>query len=363
MAMWFPQSFANRDRKLSPGLNLALLVLVGLSAVGKAQNLETELLQIKPEVLAREAIEKGDAQRGAILFFQAYMSCAKCHSVSDSKADLLGPNLAVKMPDSTDVHLIESMLQPSKVIRKGFESIVIATQDGQVLQGVLVGRTPQSVQLREASKGGEVTTIAVSEIASEKSVATSTMPAGQVNQLASRQQFLDLVRYLQEIRDGGFARAQALQPAPSLIALVIPEYEKKIDHARFIRQWDEKSLKRGAAIYQRVCANCHGTKEQPGSLPNSLRFAEGKFKNGSDPFAIYQTLTHGFGFMVPQSWMVPSQKYDVIHYIREEYVRKNNPSQWIEIDEPYLAKLPRATHWVPSQARSSLGRPWIMVRA
>ncbi len=54
-----------------------------------------------------------------------------------------------------------------------------------------------------------------------------------------------------------------------------------------------------------VCANCHGTLDQPGSLPTSLRFAEGKFKNGSDPLSMYHTLTHGFGLMAPQSWMVP----------------------------------------------------------
>jgi mono/diheme cytochrome c family protein len=41
---------------------------------------------------------------------------------------------------------------------------------------------------------------------------------------------------------------------------------------------DGQSLKRGEAIYMRVCANCHGTQQQPGSLPTSLRFAEGKFK-------------------------------------------------------------------------------------
>ena len=42
-------------------------------------------------------------------------------------------------------------------------------------------------------------------------------------------------------------------------------------------------------------------------MPTSLRFAEGKFKNGADPFRLYQTLTHGFGMMTPQTWMVPSR--------------------------------------------------------
>ena len=80
---------------------------------------------------------------------------------------------------------------------------------------------------------------------------------------------------------------------------------------------DAASFQRGEKIYDRVCANCHGTKDHAGSLPTSLRFASGAFKNGSDPYRMYQTLTRGFGQMAPQTWMVPEQKYDVIHYIRE----------------------------------------------
>src|SRR4030095_4567932 len=43
---------------------------------------------------------------------------------------------------------------------------------------------------------------------------------------------------------------------------------------------------------------------------------------------------------VPQTWMVPQQKYDVIHYIREAYVRPHNPSQYAEVTDAYLNHLP-----------------------
>ena len=71
-------------------------------------------------------------------------------------------------------------------------------------------------------------------------------------------------------------------------------------------------------------------------MPTSLRFASGVFKNGSDPYRMYQTLTLGFGQMPPQTWMVPVQKYDVIHYIREEYLKDANPTQYAQIDRDYL---------------------------
>jgi hypothetical protein len=35
------------------------------------------------------------------------------------------------------------------------------------------------------------------------------------------------------------------------------------------------------------------------------------------------------------------QKYDVIHYIREEFLAKHNPDELTKIDESYLASLPR----------------------
>ena len=76
---------------------------------------------------------------------------------------------------------------------------------------------------------------------------TSIMPPGQVNQLASRQQFLDLIRYLIDIRDGGPARARELQPPPALFALQLAEYESRVDHAGLIRDLNDESLRRGAA--------------------------------------------------------------------------------------------------------------------
>src|SRR5262249_43610980 len=160
--------------------------------------------------------------------------------------------------------------------------------------------------------------------------------AGQVSQLSNRGEFLDLIRYLIEIRDGGPARARELQPTEAQLAIALPEYESRIDHAGMIAALDKKALKRGEAIYQRLCITCHGTTVQLGSPPTPRGFATGRFKNGFDPLAMYQTLTRGYGMMAPQTWMVPQQKYDVIHYIRETYLKPYNPSQYQAVDRRYL---------------------------
>jgi mono/diheme cytochrome c family protein len=113
------------------------------------------------------------------------------------------------------------------------------------------------------------------------------------------------------------------------------------DHRDIVNAWGKDSLKRGKDIYNQLCITCHGTDKKEGSIPIALKFHEGKFKNGNDPFRMYQTLTKGYGMMMPMPQFTTRQKYDVIHYIREEYLKKHNSSQLSKIDESYLASLPR----------------------
>ncbi len=80
------------------------------------------------------------------------------------------------------------------------------------------------------------------------------------------------------------------------------------------------------------------------------------FKNGSDPYSLYQTLTRGYGLMAPQTWMVPRQKYDLIHYIRETYLKPHNPTQYTKADATYLAAMPKGTTLGPVAANVE---PWV----
>lgn len=329
---------------MSCRITLAILTLIlSLTAFSstEAQSLEQRLLAEDPVDLATAARQHGDATRGAILFYQQYMACTKCHKSATGQTTL-GPNLAAAPPQTTDVHLIDAILRPSKEIRKGYETFNVITSTGKSLTGFVTKKTPEKIELRDIAQNGNVVSIPRAEIDELQPVPTSIMPAGQVNQFASRQQFLDLVRYVIEITAGGETRERQLEPAPALYAArPLPEYESDIDHAGMIASMNADSLKRGQAIYLRLCVNCHGTHDKPGSLPTSLRFATGKFKNGHDPFAMYQTLTRGFGMMVGQAWMVPQQKYDVIHYVRQAYLKPHNPSQFFDASPEFLAGLPK----------------------
>lgn len=115
------------------------------------------------------------------------------------------------------------------------------------------------------------------------------------------------------------------------------------DHAELVANWNEDSLARGEAIYSQLCVTCHGTATQEGSIPLSMKFHDPRavFKNGGDPFRVWQTLTKGYGMMTPMPQYSTREKYDVIHYLREEFFTSHNPNQLTTVDSNYLAALPR----------------------
>lgn len=320
---------------------------------GAAFQLEARLLAENPEQLADDARQYGDARRGAVLFYQPHLACRKCHAITGKSP--LGPVLSERRDGVSGAYLVDAVLRPSRHVRKGFETTIVVLRNGKSHTGLMVTETPEEVVLMEGRADGKQFRIPREEIDELVRSQVSIMPAGQVNQLASRQQFFDLIKYLMDIHSGGAKRARELKPPAHLYRISIPEYENDIDHAGMIADLDDKAYRRGEAIYNRLCINCHGTRDRPGSLPTSLRFASGKFRNGADPFRMYQTLTRGFGMMVAQTWMVPQQKYDVIHYVREAYLKPHNPTQFVEIDDGYLATLPRGTSRGPEPSNIE---PW-----
>ena len=320
--------------------------LLGAASGFGDENLEQQLAELGTEKLSRLVAERGDAERGALVFFQRELNCAKCHEPSgNANAAKLGKPLAPELASKRQVtleHLVESLLQPSAKIHEGYETVLLQTEDGETVSGVLAGKDSESLQLMRIENPDEVESYSLDEV-DWRIGKKSTMPEGLVNQLADQQQFFDLVQYLGEIAGQGPARALQLRPASAYVKLPpLPAYEQRIDHAGMIKgqDEDEEALERGEKIFSLHCASCHGTVTKEGSMPTSLRFAEGKFKNGADPHSMYKTLTHGYGMMNAQRWMVPQQKYDVIQFIRHEFLKQHNESQYVEVDDRYLAGLP-----------------------
>ncbi|MBN7815591.1 DUF6797 domain-containing protein [Algoriphagus pacificus] len=138
----------------------------------------------------------------------------------------------------------------------------------------------------------------------------------------------------------------------------LPDYEKNIDHQRLITAWGDRqgeSIRTGEHIYNNTCFNCHGNPDQEGSMPNAFKFWKDEFKVGKDPYSIYQTLTRGYGSMPPQVNLTPVEKYDLINYLRETFLKEENPGQFVEVDSTYLASLPVGTNIGPEPREF---KPW-----
>ncbi len=337
-----------------PIVLLAVLVLTSMvGSIGRAQPGSATWQAEDPSSLVTAARRDGDPARGALIFHRSALACLQCHPLPGA-GPAVGPRLT-ELEDVEDVDLVEAILDPSRRIATGYQSSMIATLDGQVLNGRILERGEGMIRLLDAD--ANVVEVREDDVDALADSPTSTMPEGLVNTL-SRSEFLDLVGYLIALNEGGVEAETALKPDPERLVVRIPEYESRVDHAGLIRSWDEESYLRGEAIYQRVCMNCHGTVDQPGSLPTAPRFASGEFGNGSDPFTMYQTVTYGYQRMVAQDWMVPQQKYDVIHYIQERFLQRHNQTRYVEPDTSYLAGLPTGDTFGPEP---STLEPWVIM--
>src|SRR5688572_11418711 len=111
-------------------------------------------------------------------------------------------------------------------------------------------------------------------------------------------------------------------------------------HAELIANWNKEAFERGRAMYDSICITCHGTPEKEGSLPTSRAFWKEPFKNGTDPFNLFKTLTDGLGQMPAWPSLTPRDRYDVIHYLREAFLKPQNPAAYFRITDAYLRSLP-----------------------
>ena len=132
-----------------------------------AELLEQQLSREGAASLASAARRQGDAQRGAILFHQRSLGCAVCHLPTNGRP-AIGPDLTKPQQGATDVYLIESVLAPSKSIRKGYESVQVLTHDGRTLAGLLAEDRPDRLARRATSNS----------LTSRRTRSTSDKPAG-----------------------------------------------------------------------------------------------------------------------------------------------------------------------------------------
>ena len=105
----------------------------------------------------------------------------------------MGPELTVIARKNSRAQILDSILEPSKVIDPKFISYVIHTHDGKVHIGLLVDRSQSEVILRNAKD--EVIRIAAEDIDEISPQRQSMMPELLLKDMTA-EQVGDLIEYL-----------------------------------------------------------------------------------------------------------------------------------------------------------------------
>jgi putative heme-binding domain-containing protein len=156
---------------------------------GTIEGATTEAIRIQVAKLG-EVIRagQGDPKAGQKLYME---SCGKCHTLFGQGGEI-GPNLTADKRDDIERMLL-NILNPSAEIREGYESQLIVTDDGRILQGFIIEQNPQQITLRGTD--GQTTIIPRDEIEEQQRLGRSLMPEGLLDKL-SEQQVRDLFAYL-----------------------------------------------------------------------------------------------------------------------------------------------------------------------
>jgi putative heme-binding domain-containing protein len=166
----------------------------------KNPSLAAELKQADLQELSVESVQRGNSERGKAIFHREKLGCVKCHVASPASIEqglrAIGPDQRNVGDRLRPAQIVEAVLFPNKAIAKGYESFVVVSVDGKFHKGVLVSQNAKEVVLADPEKKGFTRIDRADVEAMQKS--RSAMPDGLVDQLASRQEFYDLIRFLTE---------------------------------------------------------------------------------------------------------------------------------------------------------------------
>jgi putative heme-binding domain-containing protein len=151
------------------------------------------------ERLTQAALSRsGNRERGRKLFFDTEKSlCLKCHRLGD-QGERIGPELTGVGGRFSRIHLVESILEPSRTIAPSFGTLVISLKNGKALTGVKVAETETTLTV--ADNQGQKHQLVKADIDTQQPSPLSTMPEGLEKRL-TEEELVDLIAFLVSQKD------------------------------------------------------------------------------------------------------------------------------------------------------------------
>ena len=148
----------------------------------------------KHEALTRAALSRrGDPETGRRVFQDAQKAqCSKCHRVGAEGA-ALAPDLTGAGSRFSRASLIESILEPSRVIAPRYTLHSVILDDGRVLSGIKVEETDDTLVIGD--QDGKQLTLSKSKILQSRVERLSLMPAG-MEKTVTEDEFVGLIEFL-----------------------------------------------------------------------------------------------------------------------------------------------------------------------
>lgn len=144
----------------------------------------------------RECLEGGNAERGKEIFFgRSEVSCRRCHQVEGS-GGMVGPDLTGIGKKQKRDYLLEAIVLPNAKIAKGFETVLVATDEGQTISGILKSQDDDVMRLMDAK--GAVTIVRKDSIVAMRE-GQSAMPA-DLFKFLTKSELRDVVEYLTSLK-------------------------------------------------------------------------------------------------------------------------------------------------------------------
>ena len=180
------------------------------AALGKAAGIAMEDKPLTPQEVQSltAAVQKeGDLERGELVFRRRDVACLNCHAVSGAGGNI-GPDLSAIGPSNPIDYLVTSILDPDAAVKEHYATQVVITSDGLVVTGIVADENDARLILRTAE--GVDRSIPKADI-DVRERGGSLMPKGLVK-FMTRQEFVDLVRFLSELGKPGTPYALRSKP-------------------------------------------------------------------------------------------------------------------------------------------------------
>ncbi|MDH3648503.1 MAG: HEAT repeat domain-containing protein [Saprospiraceae bacterium] len=160
-----------------------------------AENLVARLASIKKSSDEfenyKDCLEGGSAAAGRSTFiFDQGAQCMKCHMVGQWGGDA-GPPLTDLGAERSRKQILRSLVQPSHEIVPGYGVVTVTLQTGDVISGILLAESEESLTLRTSDE--EEREISIEEI-DERIDAISSMPG--VRNILDKREIRDLLEFL-----------------------------------------------------------------------------------------------------------------------------------------------------------------------